>query len=505
MVKKESILVIDDELVICALLADALRDKGYKVDYTQSATKGLRAVSKGDYDVIIIDLKMPEMDGIELLREIKLKEDPDVMVIVITGYGSLESAQHALRLGAYDYITKPFDTDRIYFTVRRAVASRRLLEKNKSLVRQLEEERSKLEEKVKERVSTAEFVYRIAREISSTLELDSILRNIVDHLTEKLDLERCVLLLLDESSDELFIKYARGLNKELIKQTKIKKGEKISGWAIEQSELVYLEDVNEDPRFAQRKQENYYTRSLISIPLVIKNVGVGIININNKKSDKKFTDAEIQLLKQVAAETSIGIENARLYKKLHEIYLSTVRALTEAIDAKDHYTRAHSEHVVNYAVAIAEEMGLPLLEKDMIREAAQLHDLGKIGIHDYILTKSGELTPQEWEEIKLHALKAVEMLQSLNLRKKVAEIIKQHHERYDGKGYPFRYKAEEIELGARIMAVADAYDAMVTKRPYRQAYSSETAIKELKKNSGTQFDPHVVEVFLRVLNKEKQL
>ena len=177
--KKGHILVIDDELVICTLLADVLKDKGYNVDYTQSATKGLKAIAKGDFDVIIIDLKMPEMDGIELLREIKLKEDPDAVVVVITGHGSLASAQHALRLGAYDYITKPFRPDRIYFTIRRAIASKNLVSKNKELIDQLQEQRNSLEERVKQGVREAEFVYYIAREISASLELEKILKNIV--------------------------------------------------------------------------------------------------------------------------------------------------------------------------------------------------------------------------------------------------------------------------------------------------------------------------------------
>ena len=500
--EKDRILVVDDELVMCNLLADMLREKGYHVEYAQSATEGLKARAKGNFDIIVADIKMPGMDGIEFLREVKLKEDPEAVVIVITGYGSLESAQRALRLGAYDYITKPFDTDKIYFTVRRAIASRKLIKTNKELVLQLKEERNKLEQRVKERIKEAEFVYCIAREILSTLDFDKILRSIVDRLTDELNLERCAVLLLDNTTDELFIKYARGLNRQSIERTKIKKGEKISGWVMEQDELVHSEDVNRDSRFARRKQEKYYTRALISIPLVVKNECIGVININNKKTGERFTDSELQLFREIAAELSIGIENARLYKNLQEVYIRTIKALTLAIDAKDHYTEAHSEHVTTYAVDIARELGLGLMEIEAIKEASQLHDLGKIGVHDYILIKPEKLTPQEWEEIKLHALKGAEILEPLGFKKEVTELIKQHHERYDGKGYPQGYKADEIALGARIMTAADAYDAMITKRPYRKAYSKKEAVEELKKNSGSQFDPRVINAFLKVLEKE---
>ncbi|NQS99547.1 MAG: response regulator [Candidatus Omnitrophica bacterium] len=500
--KKGHVLVIDDELVICTLLADVLKDKGYNVDYTQSAVQGLKAVAKGGFDVIIIDLKMPEMDGIELLREIKLKEDPEAVVVVITGHGSLASAQHALRLGAYDYITKPFRPDRIYFTIRRAIASKKLVNKNRDLINQLQEQRNNLEERVRQGVSEAEFVYYTAREISSTLELDKILKHIVDSITERLGLERCAILLFDRGTDVLSVQYARGLNKEAIKQTKIKRGEAVSGWVAQQKEYIFSEDVNSDPRFSRRKLERYYSHSLISIPLINRGECIGVLNANNKTSEANFTDSEVRLLRQIAAETSIGIENARLYDQLQTLYMRTVKALTAAIDAKDHYTMTHSQHVVKYSTAIAEEMGLSALEVQTIKQASELHDLGRLGVHDYILTKSEELTAQEWEEVKLHALKGIEILEPLNLKREVTELIKQHHERFDGKGYPSKLKGEQIQLGARIMAVADAYDAMITKRPYREARTKDKAIKELKKNSSVQFDPFVVESFLKVLKKE---
>ena len=500
----ERILVVDDELVACNLLSDILKDKGYGVEYSQSPREAMQLMAESSFDVVIVDLKMPAMNGIELLGQIKHKLDPEAVVIIVTGYGSLESAQEALRLGAYDYITKPFDINKIYFIVKRAVDAKKLINANKELLRKLQEKGGQLEHRIDQRVREAEFICRIGQEIASTLDLDRVLRNIVDRLTDELALERCAILLADDASGELSIKYARGLDKQAIEQTRIKKGEKISGWVLEQNKLIYSEDVNRDPRFARRKQERYYARSLMSVPLVVDHEGIGVININSKKSGEKFIGSDIRLFREVAAQVSIGIENMRLYKSQHEIYMRTIRALASAIDAKDHYTKAHSEQVTGYAVAIAEELGLPSSEIETIKEAAQLHDLGKIGIHDYILTKSEQLTPQEWEKVKLHALKGAQILEPLGFMKGAITLIKQHHERYDGQGYPHGYKAKEIALGARIMAVADAYDAMVSERPYRKAYSKKGAIEELKKNSGTQFDPQVLKAFLKVLKKEQK-
>jgi HD-GYP domain-containing protein (c-di-GMP phosphodiesterase class II) len=151
---------------------------------------------------------------------------------------------------------------------------------------------------------------------------------------------------------------------------------------------------------------------------------------------------------------------------------------------------------------IAREMQLSVKEIDEIRSACELHDLGKIGVHDYILAKSEKLTAEEWEEIKLHSLKSANILMPFNFLDGVVDLVRQHHERYDGTGYPDGLKGEAIKLGARIMAVADAFDAMVSKRPYReQPFTKQEAIEEIKKNSETQFDPEVVKAFLRIVDK----
>jgi HD-GYP domain-containing protein (c-di-GMP phosphodiesterase class II) len=151
---------------------------------------------------------------------------------------------------------------------------------------------------------------------------------------------------------------------------------------------------------------------------------------------------------------------------------------------------------------MASEMGLDTRKIEEITDACQLHDLGKIGVHDYVLTKPGRLTPEEFEEVKLHALKGAQILEPLTFLEGVIKIVKQHHERYDGQGYPLGLKGDQIDIGARIMAIADTYDAMTSARPYRtQALSKGETIEEIKQGSGTQFDPEVVKIFLKVVHR----
>lgn len=192
----------------------------------------------------------------------------------------------------------------------------------------------------------------------------------------------------------------------------------------------------------------------------------------------------------------------RLYEDLRSTYMRTIKALAQAIDARDHYTHSHSQNVARYAVAIANEMHVSIEDIETIREACELHDLGKIGIQDNILIKPAELTPQEWKVMKRHPLTGAQILEPLTFLRSVVDLIRQHHEHYDGSGYPAGLKEEDILLGARIIHLADAYEAMSSSRSYRKTpFSKREAILEITKHVGTQFDHKVVEAFLKIVDK----
>lgn len=229
----------------------------------------------------------------------------------------------------------------------------------------------------------------------------------------------------------------------------------------------------------------------------------------NRALLKETGESRAHLEKQTVVLEKEGNERVRtidkLYKDLQDTYMRTIKTLIHAIDARDHYTHNHSRNVTRYAVSIAKKLNLSQKEIEQIREACALHDLGKIAIHDYILTKPGKLTAKEWSQMKTHSLKGAEILSPLGFLDGVIDLIRQHHERYDGKGYPDGIKGENISLGARIMSAADAYDAMISRRPYKKRpLTKQETVAELKKNSGTQFDPMVVKAFLQVIKGFKK-
>jgi putative nucleotidyltransferase with HDIG domain len=192
---------------------------------------------------------------------------------------------------------------------------------------------------------------------------------------------------------------------------------------------------------------------------------------------------------------------SRLYEDLRSTYMRTIRVLAQAIDARDHYTHSHSENVARYAVVMANELRLSAKDIELIRQACELHDLGKIGIEDSILLKTSALTALEWEQIKMHPTIGAKILEPLTFLGGVVDLVRQHHEHYDGSGYPEGRRGDDILLGARIIHVADAYEAMRSARSYRKLPLMKTdAILEIKRNSGTQFDPKIVDVFLKVVD-----
>jgi HD-GYP domain-containing protein (c-di-GMP phosphodiesterase class II) len=260
---------------------------------------------------------------------------------------------------------------------------------------------------------------------------------------------------------------------------------------------MIIDDVQNDKRFFREIDQvtGYETRSMIIAPVASKERIWGVLQAVNKK-EGNFTDDDLEMLETLANQVGTAIEKATLHQELKETFLGIIMALAEALEKRDAYTGGHTRRVCSYSLAIGRQLRLPQEQLDELRLSAILHDIGKIGVSDKVLQKNGKLEPDEFAEMKLHPGVGAEILEHVKSLRKMLGGVRHHHERFCGGGYPDGIDGGEIPLSARIIAVADTFDAMTSNRPYRNALSHQTALDELRAFRGIQFDPEVVEAFL---------
>jgi len=362
------------------------------------------------------------------------------------------------------------------------------------LIKDLAEKNTDLE-KVVERLTT---VNQIANILNSILDKDNVLEVIVKTMAKVMNAKICSLMLLNEATNDLEVAFAVGLDGKKLRRVRV--GEGVSGHVAKEGKPLLVVDIEKDPRFqVSMNDPQYTTTSLIAAPLFIKGKVIGILNINNKLSGVPFNQDDLDLLTTVAGQAAIAVENSNLYRDIRSSYFDTVRALVNALEAKDKYSKGHSERVTLLAMMMADEFDLPDDRKQALQHAGVLHDIGKIGISLNILNKDGKLTGEEYDQIKDHPMIGEKILDPITFLKDVKVIVGEHHERFDGKGYPHQKKGEDLSLEARILSVADTFDALTSDRPYRKALPFDDAVAEISRCSSSQFDPQVVEVFLKTI------
>jgi len=304
-------------------------------------------------------------------------------------------------------------------------------------------------------------------------------------------------MLYDSASRILTIEAAEGLSEKVVAETQVRLGEGIAGWVAQHRKSLLLIDGAGTAFDSELKEQG--VKSALSVPLIAKDRMIGVLNIDRSTSAAQFSQPNLSVVASFAGQLAMAIDNARVYSDLEGHFLGTITALAAAVDAKDPYTFGHSSGVTDHAIAIAQGLGLTEREIETLRKASILHDIGKIGIDGSILNKPGPLDAEEREIMQQHPSIGANILGSLDFLEDVVPIVFYHHEHFDGRGYPAGMAGEDIPLGARIISVADAYNAMTSDRPYRSALGLAQATRELKAHAGTQFDPKVVDVFLPIL------
>jgi len=344
-----------------------------------------------------------------------------------------------------------------------------------------------------------------SRHAVSTLELDKIMDHIIAILPRIIEIDASIVRLADKRNSRLLsLEGSYGLPHGVVKKIKyLRMGVGIEGSCVKNRSHLVIKDISKNKRTKYVKElGKCKIHSALCVPIIFDNDVYGTVTVYSKKKDK-FHENDRRLLTSFTNVVGIALKNAFLYQNLKETYLSTINSLILIMESRDPYMRGHSERVTYISIQIARQLNLSESDLGILRTAGRLHDIGKITISDKILSKADRLTPTEWAEIHLHPIRGVEIVMPLKFLDMGLSLIRNHHERYDGRGYPDGLRGDTIPVLARILSVADAFDAMTSARPYRDSFSFEKAVSEIKTNSGTQFDPAVTKAFVKIIDRIK--
>jgi len=344
-------------------------------------------------------------------------------------------------------------------------------------------------------------IYRVGGVINGIRHQDELLSAILDLAFDAVNAERGFLV-LSEQSGRLIVKARRFKNPKDRRRLSVSKT--IAEMVFEKGQAVLINDALHDQRFSNHASIiTHHLRSVLAVPLRYQDKVLGFIFLDNPSVTDAFSGDDLRLVAGIAIQAGIAIENSRLFKAIEDLMFGAIGALVAAVEAKDRYIKGHSERVARICRTIGEEMNLPYETMKVVHLAALLHDIGKIGIRESILNKEGHLTDDEKSVVREHAGRGAEILRNIHDMADVVKAVKHHHEYFNGEGYPTGIAGKDIPIASRIIAVADAYDAMTSDRPYRGRLTQETCLSEIVRCSGIQFDPEVVEALLRSVRKSK--
>ncbi len=469
--KRSRILIVDDERFIRDVLAEFLSMEGYSVQTVDDGQNAIEELGRQSYDLVLSDLKMPRLGGMDLLKAIS-SHHHNTLTVIMTGFGTVETAIEAMKEGAYDYVLKPFKVEEVLHIVRRGLEKQRLASENL-------------------RLREALSLYKISEAISASLSLDEVLTTLEQGALQELGAD-VVKTTLDDGQGGWAVRAtttsARAPEQadfgELSAREVLERLGSGEPLMLHGPSALELYEATPEPR----------PSSVMVVPLKMRERLIGWTAASSLEPTRRFDEGQRKLLTLLASRAAAAIENARLYEDLQATFQQTIQSLATTIDKMDRYTAGHSERVSVYASKLAAWLGLDDARIEIVRQAALMHDIGKVGCV-LNLHKTGKLTPEEYAAFQQHPSNGKDILEPIRFLEPVVPGVHLHHERWDGRGYPLGLTAQGIPLIARIIAVADAYDAMTSNRSYRLAMPHEVTIDEIDRCAGTQFDPDVAAVF----------
>jgi putative nucleotidyltransferase with HDIG domain len=478
------VLVVDDDAAFAQVVSELLAEKGFHVVVTDDPERALRAAEEG-CDAAVLDLKMPRITGIELAAQLKAR-DGDLQVMILTGFGDMESAVQGLQRGVFDYISKAdIDMHRLERTVRAAVDRTRLARINRDLVRQLTESNKRLQ-------ALQEASTELSREPHQDRVLESLTRAAKDLVSAAT--ARALIFKRGHSGD-LVIEAAAGDGAETLVGTRLQPGEGVAAVAAEGQRVVSGPDIARHPAYSRRADE-MPTRLPGFVASPLRHGAIEGALVVAGRANGTFSPEDEGVLGALARQGGIALENAANKELSVNFFTHASDMLVTVLEQLDVYYRGHSRAVASLADMITRRLGLPAEERRSVHYAALLHDIGKVMVPGELLRSAERSNPDEVEALRRHATYGMEILKPITMWAGILPIIHSHHEWWNGQGYPMGLSGEQIPLGARVVAVADAFDAMTRATPHHRHRTADEALAELEACAGTQFEPRIVRLFI---------
>jgi len=428
--------------------------------------------------VVVSDQVMPDMKGVELLTRIKHTR-PHCQRVLLTGHAGLDAAIQAINQGALDkYFSKPIEQSADFVT---------------SLRRLLREFHAKVSGDALRHRLMAQFEF--IRVVSAAHNLASVLSAAAAFVHEQMDAIGVAVILLE--GDAFCVRAVAGDLATLPEGTVFAAEGSLSSWVLQHRQPVVAQSTADLPPHVRLARP--VPMPQIIVPLIWGEMPLGVIGVAGRDGDRPFARDERMLMSFIADAAAVTIGGLKDREAIEQHYVNTMASLMETVEAKDNYTRGHTDRVMALAVRLATLAGLEGNQLTEVARAAALHDIGKIAVPEWVIDKPGRLDAEEFALMRMHCERGAKIVRHLAFLDGARRIILSHHERYDGQGYPNGLKGHQIPLGARILAIVDAYDAMTSDRPYRGAMTAAEACTELQVNAGGQFDPDLVRLFLTMI------
>jgi|GEM_PF-4869355 len=488
------ILIVDDERGIRESLSIILGEQGHEVDTAPGVQEALSLMIRKTYDLVLTDLVMPKIDGLELIKTIRGKWGRQLPVIIITAHGTTDIASLALNEGICDFIIKPFDIKTITEAVRYA------LDKLGSPTESFEDGGAGQPDVESQNYFEKKFfglslLDEIGKTVTITTEIDKIGDILLATVQPMLYPNRSVLAVYSRDLKQMRFQRFRCAEAGENKLTAVDKI--ILEWVMKSGQPLVIHDVARDARFRACLAGIYTSGSLLAVPILRKSCAFGGLILYRPAGSEPFGVEAQQVLSVLASMASIAFENAELYDELKNYFTGTIRALISTVETKDPAHYGHSARVARYALMIGKQVNLGEMELRRLEYLALLHDIGKIGVPERVLRQKPDLTAEEAEMLRTHVLLGENIVRSIHFLPEGNLVVRAHHERFDGQGYPDGLKSEAIPLFSRIIAVADAFDNMVGMSGHRDLMGQQRALARLQEAAGKEFDPALIKHFLK--------